>query len=118
MSRKNELTTNTRGDENRNNVSPFINDYFNLFDKGTGSFSYDDKKGIINLSGQQNGYHVTVTAEEGLGKTLTQTSYPIFDNKSEYREEVLRLYNDVGLKQREIAARLNISQSTVSNLLK
>lgn len=118
MSRKNELSTNSHGDEHRNKVSPFINDYLNLFDNKTGSYSYDEKKGIINISGQQNGYHVTVTAEEGLGKTLTQTSYPIFEKKSEYKEEVLRLYNEVGLKQREIASRLNISQSTVSNLLK
>lgn len=105
--------------EKRNNiVQPFITNYLNQFEEGTGSFSYDEKKQTITMSGKQNGYHVTLTAEKGLGETTTQTRYPIFDRKSDYKEEVLRLYYNAGLKQKEIASRLNISQSLVSRLLK
>lgn len=76
------------------------------------------KKQTITISGKQNDYHITVTAEKGIGETITKTSYPVLDRKSDYKEEVLRLYNEVGLKQKEIATRLNISQPLVSNLIK
>lgn len=107
-----------KNDRRNNIVQPFINNYLNQFEAGTGSFHYDEKKQTITMSGQQNGYHVTLTAEKGLGETTTQTRYPIFDKKSDYKGEVLRLYNDLGLKQKDIAARLNISQSLVSKLIR
>lgn len=99
-------------------VQPFITNYLNQFEEGTGSFSYDEKKQVVTLSGKQNGFHVTLTAERGLGETITQTRYPDFEKKSDYKEEVIRLYNELGLKQKDIAVRLNISQSTVSKLLR
>ena len=99
-------------------VKPLITNYLNQFEEGTGSFSYDEKKQVVTLSGKQNGFYVTLTAERGLGETITQTRYPDLEKKSDYKEEVIRLYNELGLKQKDIAARLNISQSTVSNLLR
>jgi len=115
---ENEIQIIVGKSEKRNDiVQPFITNYLNQFEEGTGSFHYDEKKQTITMSGRQNGYHVTMTAEKGLGETTTQTSYPVFDRKSDYREEVLRLYNEVGIKQKEIALRLNISQSLVSKLI-
>lgn len=116
---KNEMKFIVRGPEKRNDiVQPFITNYLDQFEEGTGSFHYDEKKQTITMSGKQNGYHVTLTAEKGLGETTTQTRYPVLDRKSEYKDEVLRLSNEKGLKQKEIAAILNISQSTVSKLIK
>ncbi|OCS91759.1 sigma factor-like helix-turn-helix DNA-binding protein [Caryophanon latum] len=99
-------------------VLPLITNYLNQFEEGTGSFNYDEKKQTITMSGKQNGYFITLTAEKGIGETTTQTKYPIFSRKSDYKDEVLRLYNELNLTQREIAARLNISQSLVSKLIR
>lgn len=108
-----------KGPEKRNDiVQPFITNYLEQFEEGTGSFHYDEKKQTITMSGKQNGYHVTLTAEKGLGETTTQTRYPVLDRKSEYKDEVLRLYNEKGLKQKDIASILNISQSLVSKLIR
>lgn len=116
---ENEIVFSVKKNEKRNDiVQPFITNYLNHFEEGTGSFHYDEKKQTITMSGTQNGYHVSLTAEKGLGETTTQTRYPVLERKSDYKEEVLRLYNEKGLKQKEIGARLNISQSLVSKLIK
>lgn len=114
-----EIYITVEGPEKRNDiVQPFITNYLNQFEEGTGSLSYNEKNQTVTISGVQNGYHVTLTAEKSMGETTTETRYPILNRKSDYKEEVLRLYHDKGLKQKEIASRLNISQSLVSKLIR
>ncbi|MFB2517509.1 helix-turn-helix domain-containing protein [Lysinibacillus sp. OTC-L20] len=78
----------------------------------------DNSKGIATLSGKKDGHFYSVTIEQSeLGQSKTETIYKELGNKYEYKEEVQRLRKQ-GLKQKDIALRLGISQSSVSNLLK
>lgn len=79
--------------------------------------STDESRGYATICGKKGGKHVSVTIEETeIGKASTFSEYDDFQRKSDYRDEVKRLYKQ-GLKQREIALRLGISQSLVSKLL-
>lgn len=79
--------------------------------------STDESRGVATVSGKKDGKHFSVTFEESdLGQTRTFTQYYDLPRKSDYKDEVKRLYKK-GLKQKEIAIRLGISQSLVSKLL-
>ena len=80
-------------------------------------FIYEEKKGSITLQGKTDNTVFTATVKKtknGDIKTLST-----FDKKRpcDYKEDVKELYKE-GYKQREIALKLDISQSTVSKLLK
>lgn len=79
--------------------------------------STDEVQGIATISGKRDGKRISVTIEESdLGQERTFTQYNDLPRKSDYQEEVKRLYKK-GLKQKDIALRLGISQSLVSKLL-
>lgn len=81
------------------------------------NLSYDKKKNIATVSGKRDGYNYTVIAEKSMGETLIQTRYPELERKSDYKDEVKLLYSK-GLRQKDIAMRLGISQSLVSKLVR
>ena len=79
--------------------------------------STDESRGVATVSGKKDGKRFSVTIEESdLGQTKTFTQYCDLPRKSDYKDEVKRLYKN-GLKQKDIALRLGISQSLVSKLL-
>ena len=81
--------------------------------------STDERLRTATISGKKDGklYSVTIN-ETDLGKIGTFTEYVELSRKSDYKDEVKRLYKVDRLKQREIAQRLGISQSLVSQLLR
>ena len=79
--------------------------------------SSDETQGIATIYGKKEGKHFSITIEASdLGQTRIFTQYNILPRKSDYKGEIKRLYKK-GLKQKEIALHLGISQSLVSKLL-
>ena len=79
--------------------------------------STDEARGFATISGKRDGMRFSLTIDKSeLGETRTQSVYTELSRKSDYKDEVHRLRQQ-GLKQREIALRLGISQSLVSKLL-
>lgn len=77
----------------------------------------DETRGTATISGKRGGKNVSVTIDSSdYGETRSFSVYDDLSRKSDYKDEVKRLYRQ-GLKQREIALRLGISQSLVSKLL-
>ena len=77
----------------------------------------DEIKGVATVQGTKGGKIFSFSIEQ---RDLTENDMPRasdkFARKSEYKEEIKRLYQS-GLKQTEIAHKLNMSQSSVSKLL-
>lgn len=115
----NELVKVSRIPAKSNNPMTTIMDNFNNFEEGSRSFQYNENKltKTFSITGKRDGEYETITIEEGLGETITYTRMPVVDKKSDYREEAQRLYHKEGLRQKEIAKRLDISQSSVSRYI-
>lgn len=76
----------------------------------------DESRGIATVSGKKGGKHLSFVIEQSdLGETRTLSAYDELDKKSGYKDEVKRLRKQ-GLKQKDVALRLGISQSLVSKL--
>ena len=77
----------------------------------------DEIKGVATVQGTKGGKIFSFSIEQ---RELAENDMPRasdkFARKSEYKEEIKRLYQS-GLKQTEIAHKLNMSQSSVSKLL-
>ena len=78
--------------------------------------SIDESKGIATISGKRDGKYLSFVIEQRDYDELQLDSLDKFKRKSDYKEEIKRLHK-IGLKQKEIALRLNMSQSFVSRLL-
>ena len=78
--------------------------------------SIDESKGIATISGKKDGKYLSFVIEQRDYGEIQLESEDNFKRKSDYKEEVKRLYKN-GFKQKEIASRLNMSQSFVSRLL-
>lgn len=78
--------------------------------------SIDEAKGIATISGKRDGKYLSFVIEQRDYGEIQLESSNNFRRKSDYKEEVKRLYKN-GFKQKEIALRLNMSQSFVSRLL-
>ena len=78
--------------------------------------SIDEVKGIATISGKIDGKYLSFVIEQREYNDIQLDASNKFKRKSDYKEEVKRLHK-MGLKQKEIAARLNMSQSFVSRLL-
>lgn len=76
----------------------------------------DETKGIAKISGKKAGKYLSFMIEQHDYDEIQLDSVDKFKRKSDYKEEIKRLYKN-GFKQKEIAARLNMSQSFVSRLL-
>ena len=76
----------------------------------------DEVKGIATISGKKDGKYLSFVIEQCDYGEIQLESADNFKRKSDYKEEVKRLYKN-GFKQKEIASRLNMSQSFVSILL-
>lgn len=76
----------------------------------------DEVKGIATISGKKDGKYLSFVIEQRDYDEIQFESADNFKRKSDYKEEVKRLYKN-GFKQKEIASRLNMSQSFVSRLL-
>ena len=77
----------------------------------------DEAKGIATISGARDGLNYSLVIEKSKhGQTLTASMYEQLPRKSDYKDEVKRLFQQ-GLKQKQIALRLGMSQSLVSRLL-
>lgn len=76
----------------------------------------DETKGIATISGKKDGKYLSFVIEQRDYDEIQFESVDNFKRKSDYKEEVKRLYKN-GFKQKEIASRLNMSQSFVSRLL-
>ncbi len=79
--------------------------------------STDEVRRTATVSGERDGKQLSFSIKESdLGEIRMLSAFEKLPRKSDYREEVQRLYKD-GHKQKEIAAMLGISQSLVSRLL-
>ena len=79
--------------------------------------STDEDKGIATVSGERDGQRLSFTIRQSdLGEIRRASVYTALPRKSDYKDEVQRLYRE-DYKQREIADILGISQSLVSKLL-
>lgn len=78
--------------------------------------SIDEVKGIATISGKRDGKYLSFVIEQRDYDELQLDTSDTFKRKSDYKEEIKRLHK-IGLKQKEIALRLNMSQSFVSRLL-
>ena len=78
--------------------------------------SIDEGKGIATISGKRDEKYLSFVIEQRDYDEIQFESADNFKRKSGYKEEVKRLYKN-GLKQKEIASRLHMSQSFVSRLL-
>ena len=76
----------------------------------------EEIKGLATISGKRDGKYLSFVIEQRNYDEIQLESKDNFKRKSDYKEEVKRLYKN-GFKQKEIAARLNMSQSFVSRLL-
>mgnify|MGYP003445594953 CR=1 FL=1 len=76
----------------------------------------DEVKGIATIYGKRDGKYLSFIIEQRDYEEIHLESPGKLKRKSDYKEEVKRLYQN-GFKQKEIAARLNMSQSFVSRLL-
>ena len=76
----------------------------------------DEVKGIATVSGKKDGKYLSFVIEQRDYVEIQPESADNFKRKSDYKEEVKRLYKN-GFKQKEISSRLNMSQSFVSRLL-
>ena len=76
----------------------------------------DEIKGIATISGKKDGKYLSFIIEQRDYDEIQLESVDKFKRKSDYKEEIKRLHKN-GFKQKEIAARLNMSQSFVSRLL-
>ena len=76
----------------------------------------DEVKGIATISGKKDGKYLSFVIEQRDYDEIPLEFADDFKRKSDYKEEVKRLYKN-GFKQKEIASRLNMSQSFVSRLL-
>ena len=77
----------------------------------------DEVKGVATVQGMKGGKIFSFSIEQQDCSEINSKDNdgrPV--RKSDYKKEIKRLYK-MGFKQIEIARRLNISQSTVSNLL-
>lgn len=78
----------------------------------------DERKGTITILGKKNGDQVSVKIEQNeYGETMTTSSYKKQHRKADLKDEVKRLYKS-GVNEQEIAERLGMSQSYVSQLLR
>lgn len=76
----------------------------------------DELRGTATISGKKDGKHLSFVIEQSeIGETRTASVYDSLDKKSDYKDEVKRLRKQ-GLKQKDVALRLGISQSLVSRL--
>ena len=78
--------------------------------------SIDEVKGIATISGKRDGKYLSFVIEQRDYNEIRIDTSDKFKRKSDYKEEIKRLHK-IGLKQKEIALRLNMSQSFVSRLL-
>ncbi len=78
--------------------------------------SIDEVKGIATISGKRDGKYLSFVIEQRDYDEIQLDTSDTFKRKSDYKEEIKRLHK-IGLKQKEIALRLNMSQSFVSRLL-
>ncbi len=78
--------------------------------------SIDEVKGIATISGKRDGKYLSFVIEQRDHDEMQIDASDKSKRKSDYKEEIKRLHK-IGLKQKEIAARLNMSQSFVSRLL-
>ena len=77
----------------------------------------DEVKGVATVQGTKGGKSFSFSIEQqDCSEINTEDNDGRPVRKSDYKKEIKRLYK-LGFKQIEIARRLNISQSTVSNLL-
>ena len=76
----------------------------------------DEVKGIATISGKREGKYLSIIIEQRDYDEIPLECKDKFKRKSDYKEEVKRLHKN-GFKQKEIASRLNMSQSLVSRLL-
>lgn len=80
-------------------------------------YTINTAKKTAIVTGKKGGKNICAKLEASdLGKTASISEYDQLPRKSDYAAEVKRLYRQ-GLKQKEIALRLGISQSLVSKLL-
>ena len=78
--------------------------------------SIDEGKGIATISGKRDGKYLSFVIEQRDYDERPLDVSGKSKRKSDYKEEIKRLHK-IGLKQKEIALRLNMSQSFVSRLL-
>lgn len=78
--------------------------------------SIDEVKGIATISGKRDGKYLSFIIKQIDYDEIQLDASDKFKRKSEYKEEIKRLYK-IGFTQKEIAYRLNMSQSFVSRLL-
>lgn len=78
--------------------------------------SIDEVKGIATISGKRDGKYLLFVIEQKDYDEIQLDVSGKSKRKSDYKEEIKRLHK-IGLKQKEIALRLNMSQSFVSRLL-
>ena len=76
----------------------------------------DEVRGIATIFGKKDGKYLTFIIEQRDCDEAQLDITEKFKRKSDYKDEVKRLHK-MGLRQREIATRLNMSQSLVSRLL-
>ena len=77
----------------------------------------DEIKGVATVQGTKGGKIFSFSIEQKeLARSDVSKMSDKFARKSDYKEEIKRLYQS-GLKQTEIAHKLNMSQSSVSKLL-
>lgn len=79
--------------------------------------SIDEAKGTAMIRGTKDGKFFSFIIEQQDKEDTYINPNKKFTRKSDYKDEIKRLYK-IGMKQIEIARRLNISQSLVSRLLK
>ena len=72
----------------------------------------DEVRGVATISGKRDGKYLSFVIEQ---RDLDELESAV-KRKSDYKDEVKSLYRN-GFKQKEIASRLNMSQSFVSRLL-
>ncbi|CAJ1317315.1 helix-turn-helix domain-containing protein [Paenibacillus nuruki] len=76
----------------------------------------DEKKGLATVTGKKDGKILSMSIEQSeIGETRTMSTYSDLEKKSDYKDEVKNLRKK-GIKQKDIALRLGISQSLVSKL--
>lgn len=78
--------------------------------------SIDMVKGIATIYGKRDGKYLSFIIKQIDYDEIQLDASDKFKRKSDYKEEIKRLYK-IGFTQKEIAHRLNMSQSFVSRLL-
>ncbi len=104
--------------QSNNKNSPLRQFTMELSDKLSNiKVNIDEMKGVATVLGKIEGKYLSIVIEEKDFDDIESKVEPVkVVRKSSYKEEVKRLH-EAGFKQREIAFRLNMSQTLVSKLL-